>query len=268
MREGDELDLLTLHEEYQKLSADVERLKLALGGGPLYGVEAWRTFRAGATNIDVNFRSISTHLDFHDDFISYPLTGDWVETLAGTGVVAAVAGQASHPGIISLSTGTGATDGAILVTGGSPIHLGGGEFQFEAIVMLEDLGTALQDYKVWIGLRDAAAASDAIRFTYNQAEESGNWRIETIEDTNTTSVSSRVAVAADTWYRLRFVVNPTADRVEFFVNDAFCGLITTNVPNVADPMNIRVQIDKSAGVTPRLLYLDAVEMVQEFTVPR
>jgi hypothetical protein len=173
-----------------------------------------------------------------------------------------LATDTNHTGIAEFSTGTTTTGRASLHLGLQSVRLGGGALTIEIMLRLEDLSTIAQEYDVYVGLSNKATPGTDhwVYFAYDR-NTSANWLIRTRDNGTETSVDSGVAVVADTWIKLRFEINAAATSVEFFIDDTSVAVggnpITTNIPTAAGrEVSPRLTIQKSAGTTARLMYVD------------
>lgn len=220
----------------------------------------------------------STEIKLFDDWVTDG-TGQlrWLGTPVGagatnsTGTAASVAG---HPGILELVTGTATTGQSARYLGGvatgsaiAGFFLSGGASSQEWLVRLEDLSDGTNRYNFDVGLFDAQTlAVDAVRFRYSDNLNAGNWTAETIAASTTTATDSGVAVAADTWYKLRIDVNAAGTSITFYVNDVLVATHTTNITAVL--IAPRCRIIKSLGTTSRTAYIDYFKYYQRFASAR
>ena len=224
---------------------------------------------------DTNYPTQETRLfeDWHGDAVG---TLRWLDADTGTGVSATglTVADNSHSGILELDTGNTATGaahrylgGVTTGTGTAGFILGGGVLTFEWLVRVEDLSTAGERYSLMIGLFDTATTQvNSVRFLYNDNVNAGNWTISAINASTVTNTDSGVAVAADTWYKLRAVVNAAATSVEYFINGVSVGTVATNIPTVS--IAPRATMVKSIGTTPRMAYVDYFRLYQRLTSAR
>lgn len=224
---------------------------------------------------DTNFPTMETRLfdDWHTDAVG---ACRWLDADTGTGVsqTGLTVSDNAHHGILELDTGASATGAAIRYLGGvtagtgtAGFKLGGGQLTMDWLVRVEDLSTAGERYSFMVGLFSTATTQvDAVRFFYNDSINAGNWTISCINASTVTNTDSGVAVAADTWYKLRAVVNAAATSVEFFINGVSVGTVATNIPtaNVAP----RASMAKTVGGAARMAYVDYFRLYQRLTAAR
>lgn len=224
---------------------------------------------------DTNYPTMETRLfeDWHTDAVGQMR---WLDADTGSGVsqTGLTVSDSTHHGILELDTGGVAAGAAIRYLGGvtsgtgtAGFKLGGGQLTMDWLVRVEDLSTAGERYSFMVGLFSTAATQvDAVRFFYNDSINAGNWTISCINASTVTNTDSGVAVAADTWYKLRAVVNAAATSVEFFINGVSVGTVTTNIPtaNVAP----RASMAKTVGAASRVAYVDYFRLYQRLTAAR
>lgn len=204
----------------------------------------------------------------------------WLGTVVGAGATNTTTGStavndANHPGVLELATGTTATGQSARYLGGvatgnatAGFLVGGGAMSQEWLVRIEDLSTAGERFNFDMGFYGAETlAADAIRFRYSDNLNSGNWTAETISAAAaTTATDSGVAVAADTWYKLRIDINAAGTSVTFYVNGVLVATHTTDITAVL--IAPRARMIKSVGTTSRSGYVDYFKFYQRLTATR
>lgn len=201
----------------------------------------------------------------------------WLGTPVGAGATnstgTAVA-SAGHPGILELATGTTTTGQSARYLGGvatgaaiAGFTVGAGTWTQEWLVRVEDLSDGTDRYNFDMGMYDAETlAVNSIRFRYSDNLNAGNWTAETISASTTTATDSGVAVAADTWYKLRIDVNAAGTSVTFYVNGVLVATHSTNIPSVL--VAPRARMIKSLGTNSRVGYVDYFKFYERFSVAR
>lgn len=182
-------------------------------------------------------------------------------TSSGTGSAASWSNLVGgRVGVVSLVTGTTTTGYATRLSSNTTVIVfGSGEMVVEQGVRLEDLSDGTDTYTFRAGFLDASNGdpTDGCFFRYAHTENSGNWTLVCRSNGTETTADSSIAVAVDTWYALRVVVNSDASSVEFFINGTSAGTIATNIPSgSARASALGTHILKSAGTTSRTAYLD------------
>lgn len=201
---------------------------------------------------------------YYDGAVIHQPTG------SGATIAAVADAQASHPGIISLTTGTTTTGkiGMMLNNNGGLILANGkvrAGIVFRIVTALSD-GT--QTYTVRLGLFNdpGQEPADGVYFRYTDSVNAGEWQgVGRTSDAETTLDTN---VAADTnWHTFEFEVNAAGSSVEFFIDGTSVGTVASNIPTSTlrfAPCNII----KSAGITARIFHLDAYWYALEFTTAR
>lgn len=224
---------------------------------------------------DLNYPTQETRLfdDWHTDAVG---ACRWLDADTGTGVSATTltVADTNHAGILDLNTGASATGAAIRYLGGvtsgsatAGFALGGGVLTFEWLARVEDLSTAGERYSLMLGLFDTATTQvNGVRFLYNDSVNAGNWTISAINASTVTNTDSGVAVVADTWYKLRAVVNAAGTSIQYFINGASVGTVTTNIPTAS--IAPRASMAKTVGTAARAAYVDYFRLYQRLTSSR
>jgi hypothetical protein len=175
----------------------------------------------------------------------------------------------THVGVLQLSTGT-TTTGYVNLIGLHSIFVGNGEATIEFLVRVEDLSTAGEEYCLFLGLTQAPTTittAEGIYMKYNRLT-SANWLYNCRSASTGTEQVSSVAVTADTWWRLRIVINSAGTSVSFYAGSAggdlaLLGTVTTNIPSGwTAPCVLHA---KSAGSTARLTYIDYMYVAKTIT---
>jgi len=220
--------------------------------------------------------TISQADEYSDDFVSPAVTGKlpWTSTVSGTGAANTVVttnGTSNNPGIVQFSTGTTATGRAALALAPTSKFFGGGVATFELLVYIPTLSDAAQEFILRLGFGDIVAGTDnvdGVYFEYNRLT-SVNWLMKTANNSTRTTTASSTAVVAGAWVKLKAVVNANGTNVDYYVNGALIGSVTTNIPiTVARVCGPNLAIVKSAGTTARTMLVDYFGFQQVFTTPR
>lgn len=183
----------------------------------------------------------------------------------GNGVVAnTTTGQSNKRlGVTYLAAGAGTTDNSKV---GAPtieqISVGYSALAtiYEACIYLEDTGTVTDNFVCRAGcfMSDTATeGTNGIFFRYNYAQANGWWQCVTRSSGSETITAGKL-VLEDTFYSLRFEVNPTATAVNFMIDGVLVATHTTNIPKgpttyIGGP---GVLLAKSAGTATRYLNID------------
>jgi hypothetical protein len=206
--------------------------------------------------------------------------GDFAGFFSGAGaVITQLAAETAHPGLFSCSTGTTTTGRCAYLVGAanfSPLQFGGGQWSAEIVMRPgADLCDAVTEVCIIrCGFIDSVTGEsvDGAFFRFAPAE-SANWRIMTISNSVSTGTnidsSPAVGVAASTYYRLGIVVAPDASSVEFSINGASAGTLSSNIPTgAARSTAFGCMSLKSAGTTARLWDFDYAYVTNALTAAR
>jgi hypothetical protein len=182
------------------------------------------------------------------------------------------AAELNHPAVCLLASGSTTTGRASAVIGGignyDSIRLGGGEFNWEALVKIDTLCDGTEDCVMRCGLLDdvTATPNDGVYFEYDRAITT-DWRVVTasggVRTAQTTSPAQ--AVAAGSWFLLQAIINAAGTSVTFYYNGTAVGTIATTSPtNTA----FGCTLNKRAGTTAKYMYVDYLHATQGFTTQR
>lgn len=208
----------------------------------LNGSNSWsgaQDFTTTVTGQAATFHTPSNYASICDDFTGNSTTaGDysWSTQASGAGAaVSNIAGEANHPGIRRASTGTTTTGYAGLNNRLTFLAPAGGDY-FQGIVR----NSAAAGYVMRIGIQDISTLVDVNDGYYFEIDfaQSANWRICTAKGGTRTKTNTSVAVAGATWYNLEIKVNSANSSVDFYINGANVGTITTNLPVAANTTGI------------------------------
>lgn len=191
------------------------------------------------------------------------------------GTQTVITGVAGHQGIVEYATGTTTTGvrGLYQLTA-EQIVVGSGKIRFGAIIKIPTLSDGTQTFTARFGLNDVAAGTggdgtDSIMFRYTHSVNGGEW--QGVTRSNSTESTLDTNVVADTnWHTFEFEVNADGTSVEFFIDGASVGTISTNIPTGTSRTTSLnpAQIHKSAGGTARTIQLDAYWYQFDFTTAR
>lgn len=172
----------------------------------------------------------------YDDFVrgqssSTPIRGGYTLT-TNVGASSAVnnnfydAGCAGHQGVIQTVTGTAASGvarlfGAALNTTDGMLHLGDGELEGIWWFRVDALSSGTLRYRMEFGFAsrgDGTGASDSVSTFYQDNFNSGVLTLRSIVGgvTQTDAVGT-TAIAANTWYRARIVINAAMNQADLYL---------------------------------------------------
>ena len=164
-------------------------------------------------------------------------------------------------GLVIVGTGTtNNSTGKSIAYSSANMNIFAGGQTVEWRIRLLNLSTATIRYNFKAGTQNNAVVGDptsGIYFQYTDNVNSGRWVGITRNASTSTPVNSTVTVVANTWYRLRYVANPTGTSVDFYVNDVFIGSSSLNIP-VTNGTRFQASIEKQTPntTTTRLALLD------------
>lgn len=207
---------------------------------------------------------------FFDDFISEIQdvsmgNMSWAIQLTGDGTVApypaagASAIDTTCFGVVgfavdSLTVPSSATLSCFTDQAGSIGLLGAGSLFYETRIRVDALRTVADEYSIYAGIGektpDETEPTYGVFFRYSAT--SGFWQALAKNTAGTTTVTSSVTVAANTWYRLRAEINNAATSVSFYVNSTLIGTANANIP-VAVGENISPILKLSKTATTGVL---------------
>jgi hypothetical protein len=160
--------------------------------------------------------------------------------------------------VICETFGTGTSDDGWIASGGNDnkIRVGGKIFLFETRVRLEDVNLSSQTQQSYTGFMNYGSGNSptkgdpaaGIFFKHND-DVSANWQVVTRNASTSTTTTTTVAVTADQWYKLRFIVNAAGSQVDFYIDDVLVASHTTNIPTSTTGMRIVAKTEKTSGDT-------------------
>lgn len=228
--------------------------------------------------------NLNTTASFIDDFIAGTSSGvttlgnlRWAMFSTGTG--AAITQPSSnidngHIGVGNLAVGNVSSISSLVL---ADIQIGGGQLTYEALVRVGALGSGTQNYVLQCGLgnneQSTSDPTNGIFFEYSQAS-STQWRVRTTSASSSTNTLSGITVAANSWYKLKYIINPAASSIQFFISAAGGGTPTlvathtTNIPTTSTILNPLFKIRKTVGTTVVSFDVDYYQMQINLTNAR
>ncbi len=163
----------------------------------------------------------------------------------------------NYAGIHKLSTGTTSNNTGRAAIGSSDWYnkyrLGNNEYAFEFRVRFPVLAVAAGvNYLSYFGLTNlthlniaSTQVTNGVYFTYTSAGIVG-----TCENTSVVSNTTAFTAVANTWYKLKFIINAAGTSVDFYIDGVKLGSsITTNIPSSTTGLKITGLIEKSSTTT-------------------
>lgn len=198
----------------------------------------------------------------YDDFLVD--VGLFTSYASGTGAsigVSTALNDKDHPGQIRGQTGT-TTTGIWTKYAAQPIIFGNG-FNFKTSIRLVDLSTAGEEFDLRVGIKEdvtTGVQSHGIYFLYDRNANT-NWLAVCDDDTGTTTTDTGVAVVEDAWVNLSITMNSSYTSCDFSINGTSVATNSTvaNFPDSGTDVGYaQVSMEKSAGTTSRLTYVDYI----------
>jgi len=208
----------------------------------------------------------------YDELMAGSTTGNqnWLTfNSGGSSGVTSVIGDEKHPSLSQFATGTTATGRAGQQWGSTAnLMIGGGELMIESVLIVPTLSTSAQRFACrWgLGTSQTGDHADGVYFEYDESV-SANFRLKAANSSVRTTVDSGVAVPANTFFRLKIVINDTTN-AQFYVNGVLVGTISTNLPSNTTLLLAIVHIIKSVGTTSRTLQMDNFYFNEYFSAAR
>ena len=169
----------------------------------------------------------------------------------------ASSGGLSRFGIVRLDTSINSNSAPTLSRGSYVI--GGARHTLETSINM-GLSSATEEFIVRIGYHNSTNSTlptNGIYFEYDRTK-STYWRVITVQGGVATETTTSLAVAGG-WKELRIEISADGLSSKFYIDNNLIGENTTNIPSgtsqIVSPV---LQIIKTAGTSPRILYCDWV----------
>lgn len=249
--------------------------KLAIG-------EYGQTLRIASTGLPTWMSGFdpSIETELFEDFT----TNNSTNSMSGLSVSGSSSGLASnvslmdanHPGVYQIQTGSSSASGAsyVGVTTNHAMVFSGGVAQSRFGFQYSRLSDAAQEYRSRIGWYDDVSQTDStvdgVYFYYDRAATGDFWVLRTSNNSTQTSVTSSIAVVANSWIYLYIHVNTTGTLATFYVNGVSAGTISTNIPTgLGRGAGLMFGIHKTVGTgTDSFINMDYMWQRKTFTTPR
>ena len=169
----------------------------------------------------------------YSDFITNQVGEEGYSTaLSGGTIDTSVAGDATHPGVVTCAYVSAATDRSLIRFAVSCHNIGGGDHFMEFITGIVTLSNVTDEYVFFCGWYDGTSADavDGVYFEYDRATNGDFWAVSTSNNSSRTKTALANAVQAATYVRLGIEINAAGTRVKFFLNGALVATHTTNIP--------------------------------------
>lgn len=157
----------------------------------------------------------------YTDFLQSASTTPWTPGSISSGTNATQLGTANHPGIVRVSSASGANSGYFYSSGSAAIVLAGGE---TVEVVFSPVAAGLATLVSYLGLHTSGTVTpptDGAWIDLAGATLSG----KTNDNTGAATTGTTYTVTAGVWYRGKVVVNADASRVDFYLYTADGALV-------------------------------------------
>jgi len=231
--------------------------------------------------IDKGKRMVS----FFTDFLTNA-TLDGAQSFASGGSLGLVVGaqipnRTNQQGVAFFQTNTVATNyiNYCSSSGSAQFWFGGGAWNYEALININTLSTALERYRMIFGFGSVISNSseaDGVFITYDEGGTangtiaSANWQCVTVANSVRTLTTSTTAVTASAWNKLRIEINAAGTSVTFYVNGTAIATHTTNIPLASNSRYVLMKtgLAKTIGITTRGFYCDYIGYENILTTAR
>lgn len=179
----------------------------------------------------------------------------------GTGTNTATASTTTLPASMLYSTASSATAGFMGYFSKSVVTysaFGTGHNWAEATVSIPTLSTGSETFFAYLQLTatpssTTAEVNNSCGIRYNEAVNGGRWQLYTQDNAGAESTADLgVTVATATLYKLRIEIDKAKTEVRAYINDAYAGRVTGNMPNSV-VMGSRTLLVKTVGTTERTM---------------
>jgi hypothetical protein len=231
--------------------------------------------------IDKGKRMVS----FFTDFLTNA-TLDGAQSFASGGSLGLIVGaqipnRTNQQGVAFFQTNTVATNyiNYCSSSGAAQLWFGGGSWNYEALININTLSTALERYRMIFGFGSVISNSseaDGVFITYDEGGTangtiaSANWQCVTVANSVRTLTTSTTAVTASAWNKLRIEINAAGTSVTFYVNGTAIATHTTNIPLASNSRYVLMKtgVAKTIGTTTRGFYCDYIGYENILTTAR
>ena len=161
-------------------------------------------------------------------------------------------------GVLSFST-SNSTGGGASWNSSSDVVIGFGcQHTITFRMSFSDLSDGTDTFTIRLGFLDTFVGSESngAFFRYTHGTNSGKWQAVTKASSVETAEDTGITAEADVYHRFTVVIYNDGSQVDFYIDDVKTNDITTNIPANG---NVCAMIQKTAGSTARLMYLDYYE---------
>lgn len=187
-------------------------------------------------------------------------------TITFTGIVTAVAPAADNPGCWSVGTNTaGVTAAFYLPETVSPSRYGDAYAYMSSYVRVPVLSDATNTFTAVFELAPTTSpsltANHVVGIRYTHGSNSGKWEGYCKGPTATTSVDLGITVSTSATYFLEMYLNKQCTEARFFINGAYVGRVTANMPTTTNVMLPVIGLTKSVGTGSNVVYVANMKSV-------
>jgi hypothetical protein len=224
------------------------------------------TSAGGGAPSAASFVALETDFAFPSGNLA--LCAPWLGLLLSSGTLNPTAGSANHPGIVQCTSSATGNSGGTFYLNSTGLLLAGGETT-ELVFWL----ITTTDTTVRFGFQDSftsTAPVDGAWINIAGTTLTGKTRSNSTESITGTSYT----ITANTWYRVKVVINADATRVDFYLYDAagtqlWTDYLTTNIPTATGRETGHGVVATNAGTTAKpLVNLDYMNLSMTRTLTR
>lgn len=216
------------------------------------------------------YASRRTRFELFEHFLNFPTASGAVGGAFALAVALASGGlslagsDATHPGVVRLSTQITATGRAAVNTNLNAFLLGSGTYEVEMSFRLSTaLSTGTESYSIWLGFSDSTSGVPANGAGLFYSANNANWLYACRRAGVETAVLSG-SIADTSWHTLNIKLNKAATIATFTLDSNAPIEINTNIPNT-NRIGLQAYILKSVGTTARTIDLDYISLKTDFT---
>lgn len=247
------------------------------GAGGITGLTVQQLCEDVADSCLFQDQSVNTDQNYFEnsDFVNGGTPPGWAFAGVGAGVVLSgdsygIDATERAIGTVNISTGTTAAGYGDIYKAVNGIQAGNGHLlRLRQRVGLQTLSTLAERYTAYLGFGDTTASgdmNDGAYFRYNDNVNGGRWECVTAVAGVRTATDSTIA-AVGTFCIFEVRINAAGTSVEFYINDVLVATNTTDIP-VAAGFGLMFKIEKSIGVTARLIHMDWYDFLISLTSAR
>ena len=174
-------------------------------------------------------------------------------------------------GVLAFGTGSSTAGGSGLTNVTYKFPFGNGftcSLEYRAAISALSDGT--DTYEIRVGFMDATgtAPANGAYFRYKHSVNSGKWQAVTVSASTETAEDTGITAEISVFHLFKVIGNAAGTQIDFYVDGVKTNDITTNIPTSGTAVGQVAVIEKTAGSTNRILYLDYYEFITERTTAR